>query len=407
MRSLIYLVLYIYLVLLYVSVSQTLMLNPIENEKLCELKFHAYPFIPDADNFYQRIETDFENLYPSIDLKIIRSEDYYDETKGIQSDDSSDVYEIDCVLLQTFINRGLIQTFDTSLLDTSDLVEPAKAIVQSNKGYFLPHWICSNFLFYKSGDTDIAESQTLRDLINVIKNKPKLKKSLLIDLTGDMTLGGLYAKACFDEAPNTDLLIKQFNRPSIDSSVLENLKKLPLLTYNLWGRDTFIHSYKQNFYAHQFSKGNGRVYVGYSESFSSVLYDVINGCSADDTCIDISKIEIKNLNLSDSINNKTLGWVDGLTIRKGLEGIKLQNAQIFLNYLVGRSAYYLALIPTHSQVPRYLLPAHLQYYNDSNIIRNAPLYTKFLPLLKNMTSVTSDSLCTNLKRVGNKIDKHL
>ncbi|MBK7233810.1 MAG: hypothetical protein IPH93_16505 [Saprospiraceae bacterium] len=69
-----------------------------------QLIVSLYPFIPNSDNFYRKIELEFEKQNHDIDLIVNLNADYYDESTGLISEEA-DVYELDCILLKDFVQK--------------------------------------------------------------------------------------------------------------------------------------------------------------------------------------------------------------------------------------------------------------------------------------------------------------
>ncbi|UAY53216.1 type 2 periplasmic-binding domain-containing protein [Ferruginibacter albus] len=364
--------------------------------------FHAYPFIPNADKFYAELESDFKKQNPNINLIIVKSDNYYDSANGIIKDDTADIYELDCVLLQDFIDRNLIQPFPkTYSIDTSNWLEPDNVGIQEESLYCVPHWLCSNFLFYKKGDK-IKDSKNLDDIKKDLGKISSLNKSLLIDLYGKSTLGELYAEVNY---------CKNFNRANssgtldfsiFDYEVEKILNKIKSLTYKDWGRRKDFHDYKEAFYPRQFAKGNGRIFVGHSESLYNILDEINNGCYEGENCLQADQISVMRFPLSDK-SDDYLGWMDGLSINKNLSGQKLRNAITFINFLLSKKVYEEALKKEANCSPRYLLPAYKQYYFDRQITDFAPLYPQFYELVKSMNTITNKNLCQDLRLFGDSL----
>jgi thiamine pyridinylase len=59
----------------------------------------------------------------------------------------------------------------------------------NGKRYGAPHWVCGNFLFFNSSDTQIRKTKKLADLVRIIGRTPPKNRGLAIDLMGKSTLG--------------------------------------------------------------------------------------------------------------------------------------------------------------------------------------------------------------------------
>lgn len=369
-----------------------------------QLSVSLYPFIPNADNFYLKIETQFEKLNPDIDLVIHLNADYYDEKSGIIAEDT-DIYELDCIFLNDFIRKGKIQNLSdkSNLLYQKDDLIPATKIVYAGKDiYAIPHWLCGNFLFTNTADSAIQNIEKLSDLEKVIGVDPNLKGGLLIDMKGKLALGELYADALFDQYKDMEVVKKFIDISNLDKLTISNLNRLNKLTYSNWGRVDDYHS-RVSFYQKQFAKGIGRALVGYTESLYYILDEINNSCYAEEGCLPAASISIQEFPISDN-GSKQAGWSDALALDSKVKGQKLSDATLFINFLISKEAYHLALIPDNGSSPRYLLPAYQQFYSDSLVLESAPYYKKLFPLAMKITSFTGDDASPILRQIGKMLD---
>lgn len=371
-----------------------------------QLKVSLYPYIPNPDNFYQKVETDFEKKYPDIDLIITQNANYYDEATGIIND-QADVYEVDCILLKDFIDRSKIQKLNpwpymnSPVTDESYLLPAGRKILMET-GYAFPHWICGNFLLYKAGDTPLGNIKKLSDLENVIGKNPSMKNGLLIDMKGKLTIGELYADALMDKYNNLDSVRKYAYLPNLNIPTVNNLNRVVDLTYSNWGRVDSYHD-KTGFYAKQFAKNNGRALVGYSESLYYAIHETENACHNEEGCI-TPIFDVAEVPFSDN-GSHPLGWVDAFVIDAKADGIKVFDAGCFIFFMCTDDAMLHALIPDWGDAPRYLLPAQRQYYTRPEILKRAPLYAKFLPLVEKIQTVQGSGISPSLREIGKKLDK--
>lgn len=367
-----------------------------------ELIVSMYPFIPNPDNFYRKLETKFEAANPEIDLIIKLNDSYYDEEGIIK--EMADLYEVDCILLKDFIAKKKIQKIPDYYSLPLDRILPAANIVyQDRQLYGVPHWICGNFLIYNKTDSLLTSAKTLNDLQTVFGSNPPLSKGLLIDMKGKLTLGELYADGLMDQYKNVDSVKKYVALNHLDTLItIPNLCRVQGMTFADWGRDDDYHN-KNFFYQKQFAKGNGRAFVGYSESLYTILDEINNACSKEEKCFDQKNISIKEWALSDQ-GSTPVGWVDALCLDAGLSGTKLKDAMKFISFCVNVDTYHLALIPDYGDSPRYLLPAYKDYFTDQLILDKAPLYSQLYPLANRIVSFTGDGASPILRKIGKEID---
>jgi len=369
-----------------------------------QLTTSLYPIIPNSDNFYRKIEMAYEKLHPEIDLVIDLNSDYYDEQAGVINDDA-DIYEIDCVLLKDFIKKQKIQPLAEKQFNFNqeDLM-PASGVVYSEKKLFaVPHWLCGNFLFSNSSDSAMQNIKILNDLEKVIGIDPDIKGGLVMDIKGRLTVGELYVDALLDEYKTIDEVLKHCTTSTLDNITIDNLNRLPRMTYGNWGRDADYHE-KIGFYQKQFARQNGRAFVGYSESLYYMIDELINSCYKEEGCLPPNNISISELAVSDK-GSTPVGWVDAIAINSKVKGQKQTDAIEFINFLTSKEAYHMALIPDYGAAPRYLLPAYKRFYSDSSLLKVAPYYTQLYPLAMRITSFTEEGISTRLREIGKKLDK--
>ena len=369
-----------------------------------QLRVSMYPFIPNPDNFYRKVETEFEKMFPDVDLIITQNPNYYDDVAGLITEEA-DVYEIDCIMLKDFVAKGKIQKLPVpvvpSALLITDLVPAAKDIIV-NSGYAFPHWVCSNFLISNAADAPMSNVKTLADLERVIGKNPTLKTGLLIDMKGKLTIGELYADALFDQYNNLDTVRKYATVNNLNMPTINNLNRIPDLTYTDWGRVDSYHD-KAGFYQKQFAKGNGRALVGYSESLYFVVNEMINSCYNEEGCL-TNNLDINEVPFSDNGSNP-LGWVDAFAVDAKATGDKLRDATGFLMFIMSNDMYLKALMPDWGDAPRYLLPVYRSMYANPALLNSAPYYKKLLPLVERITTISGDGISPALRQVGKKLDK--
>src|SRR5258708_9728059 len=158
------------------------------------LRVVLYPFIPEFASAAETIKKSFEAENPDIELTIVDlSSNYYapgEATYVGQVD--ADVIELDSVFLSDFVHRGKIQELTTDfLLPQSDLLSNAyRGSMLEGKRYGAAHWVCRNFLFFKSSDHPAAPIEKLSQLEAYVD--PSGGGKLLMDLRGKVTLGEIY-----------------------------------------------------------------------------------------------------------------------------------------------------------------------------------------------------------------------
>lgn len=373
-----------------------------------QLVVSLYPYVPDAADLYWKIETKFEEEHPDINLVITLNENYYsNEPKdgGILYSDA-DIYEIDSVFLEDFIAKNRIQPIPETIHQSeNDYVKMASIAYKENRWVGVPHWVCGNFLYSRRDDGAAAKITKLSDLEKLIPANPAIEDALIIDLKGKSTIGEMYLDSLYDEVKTTTNAAPYLTEGNLNQGVKRNLNRALKLTYSKFGRNEKYHDIT-GFYPRQFSRGNGRFYVGYSESMHYMLSESMNSCRDEEKCLDQSKIEIMDWPFSDE-GSQPVGWVDLLTIDSRVTGQKLEDAVVFLEFMKKKDTYKKILIPSWGQAPRYLLPARSDVYTDSGVLKAAPHYEKLFNLLKNRIAFSEKDLNAKLREIGKKLDKEL
>ncbi len=372
------------------------------------LKVVLYPFVPDRIGLFYDIKRDFEEKHDDIKVDIIDlTENYYDESKpkAVTNTDAA-VYELDSVFLADFVKSNLIQPLPDSLVPVPLKFLPVaeKASQIEGRWYGLPHWVCTNFLFFKLGDR-IGDVKTLSGLEDTLKGRCGSDNGLLMDAKGKSTLGELYLNALID---NYGDLAKAEPYLSVDSISTEStvaMKRAIALCDGDYCRDDGYHSI-DGFYAKQFARRRGRALVGYSERMYYLISENMNSCKKGE-CLKPNEIDLKPLSLSDK-GTHPFAWVDQLTVSSRCSGRCLEDAVAFIGFVTAKEEVLKALRPSrYDEGPRYLLPAIAELYSNEDLLNVAPLYEKMLSVLDGAIPVTGSSLNKRLREIGKKLDEDL
>lgn len=397
-----------YLIIVLLCSCKTVEKSVIEKtiiESKRELIVSLYPYIPNADKFYNKVEREFESEFDDIDLKIkLNTWKYYDDIdgKGI-IEEEADVYEIDAILLNDFISKGKIQPLSTLLNFDESLFLPASNVAKiGDDWYGKPHWVCGNFQFSRTSDSEINSSSSFSEIEKIISQDISLKNSLFIDLKGTSTLGEHYFDSLMDEVKDYKKAKKYLSEYNIAPKIIDNINRAVRLCYNDYCRNDNYHD-NTGFYSRQFARKKGRVLVGYSESLYYLIDENIRSCSKEDNCTNQEDLTVKEWYFSDN-GNHLFNWVDVLSVSSKLKGQELDDAIKFINFFTSEKIYNLALIPEWGEAPRYLLPAERNYFVNKQILDKAPLYKDFYKIIQKSDSFTEDKLSPTLRRVSRKVD---
>lgn len=370
------------------------------------IRASLYPYLPNSAALYWDLEVSFEKENPSIDLQINLNPNYYDhrQEKGGILFESADVYELDSIFLEDFINSNKIQPLPVSMNpDQSVLLNPAKeAAFRKNVWWGWPHWVCGNFLFYKKNDVQMSEVKTLADLERIIGLNPEPKDALLIDLKGTSTLGEMYLDALFDQYKSASLISSYLVPTKIEENAVLAMQRVLALSPPGFGRDDDYHD-RQGFYARQFARGVGRALVGYSERLYYVIMETAQSCRRNDGCIKGHDLAVKEWPLSDR-GSQPISWVDMFVIDASAKGQKLADCETFIKYATTITTLRRILIPAWGDAPRYLLPARVELYSDQDVLKASPLHKDMMTIMQKAFPLSLPKLNENLRLIAKKLD---
>ena len=376
------------------------------------LRVDIYPFIPESADAFFKIEQEFERLHPDIRLVISQNLSYYDP---LSSDpkrqdgvfyDNADVYELDSVFLKDFIAAGKIAPLPGNWTEIDNGLVPMARTVMSQNGvqYGVPHWLCSYFLFFRVGDTQLASAGSLTDLEKAFGG-PSGSSWLVAEFAGKSTLGELYLDDLISRSSSTDQALAGIGSETPDPTVVQDMVRSIRLIEPGLGRDSGDYHNRTGFYGHVFAH-QGRAMVSYSEGLHDTLYETANGCLKGERCLADGDLDVVAWPHSDA-GAKQVAWVDLLTISSAAKGQTLSDAETFIRFMDDPATYKLLLVPQPGGTPRYLLPALTALYSDPDVLKSAHLYQKLLPIIGGAIPVTAANLNTDLRAIGAKVDKML
>ena len=155
MKSIIYLKTIIVSVLLMNFLASTVS----HAEDNLQLKVALYPYLPDScEDQYKalqdRIEGEFEALYPGIDL-VLRplnsTGSFYNMMYLEELLDEYDIVETDSIYLGQLLEKNLLSPWAENPCDRNWQPIP-QTICNANFPYAWPHWQCGYFLFGRNED---------------------------------------------------------------------------------------------------------------------------------------------------------------------------------------------------------------------------------------------------------------
>jgi thiamine pyridinylase len=360
------------------------------------LRVALYPYVPERKALFFELEAIFENSHPGVNVELVETpewiSDYY---KGGAEETRADVYELDTILLSDFVLSGRVA--ELSSVPYQDFLPEAFAAVQRDgKTYAVPHWICGNFLFYRTGDMDIETAATWADLLNRLEARGE---SILVDYKGSSTLGEWYLTILASLKGMDAAQIEIMGSITPDDEVVAVMRRILQACPTGYCRSEGFH-HRIGFYAREFARGRAATYVGYSETLHHALSEIIEDCTPTSGCLRAEEIAVRPLPpIEVEGAGMALGWVDGLALDAGLEGEKKVLALEFVEFAVSEEAYGLVLGAEWGTAPRYLLPARRLRGDEF-----APLYPALYDAHRDRATATIPGLNERLRAIGENID---
>ncbi len=338
-----------------------------------------YNWIPNLEEYFGSMESDFEKLNPDIDLKIVSLPGYYD---GLDKT-NADVYEVDESGLRMLLDAKRLQPLALNEVpEPEDFFPICKDVAFIDGNWWgLPHWTCTNFMFYNKNDTGLANVKTFSELEQVIGGKDHPRgKGLLIDMMGTYRTVEMYMDTVMDLYPDDPKAYYAYrDANNINSQAIKVMSRVVDLMDPGMGRNPQNDKIFDNL-MRQFIYGNGRAFVYYSEAMG-YFYKIIKDAQGfGDTTLSVDDLAVGAFVQSDSGKACQPGYVDSFCLDKSLSGQKRADALKYIQWATSRKAAVKQIAPTPDFV-RYLSPARLSVYTDPELLKVAPLYKQMQPIM--------------------------
>lgn len=330
------------------------------------LRASLFPYVPNGDYIRGVVKKRWDALNTGVELDLEKYKDWdnYTETPP----DDLDVFELDAINLDHLVRNNWIAPLDAAEADRAeDMLDFAwKGCLVDGRLYGLPRLACTNALFYRKGDDEVAKAQGIADLYKLLGDSPDAadapepNKGLLIDLKGGTNCACLYLDAVADNGGGYSL---NPTLPSADSLDKPGLDSLTLLA-KMAGRKQALH--KDPTQAPDrpkwFAEGKGRCYVGYSERLYFMPKETHDGM----------RVRALPLGKGNAVN---LYFVDLLSVNSLARGERRKAAVKLLNLCTSAETVKECLMPSgDGKSSSYLLPTRRSVLEDKDLLAAAPLY---------------------------------
>ncbi len=230
-----------------------------------------YPYVPRIEQFETAIADAWNALHPNIHLQFL-TEDTWDGGYDLTPPSQADVFVFDALYLNYFRQLGTLEIIKPEEINNLDDILPyARKGVKTKEGYLgIPLLGCANMMFYYKKDTEIDQADRIEDLNTALgqctytSKVPPDRRGLMIDMAGGTTNATLYLSIQSDITGQWPVIFPQSEKDLDPKTIAIQRKMLAMASYQN-GTEDFSSDYGR---AEWFSRGYGRVTVGYTEAMS-------------------------------------------------------------------------------------------------------------------------------------------
>ncbi len=370
------------------------------------LHLSMYPYIPEAADAALKLKQGFEDTHPGVLLRITFNPNYYDPSPaahGVLNEDA-DVHEIDAIFLRDFVDAHKLSPLSPGFAASVGPLVPLAGTAARTDGEIvaIPHWLCSDFLFYSAAESGLSPVHTLPGLRAALHPQTP-GHGLLLDMARD-ALGELVLSLRLGQAGSTGETVAHLGDPP-NQALIRSLQQILALEPQNFGRSADYDA-RDGFYARQFARHAGSAYIGYSEATHDMLEETATSCRHEDHCLTAADIRIGAWPFS-GVSGRQNVWVDMYGIDARVHGELHKDAEDFIRYAMRVETYRALLVPPPDGTPRYLLPARDDVYRDPSVLQTAPLYPQFRAIIDHGVVVSAPGLEAKLRAAAAAADHAL
>lgn len=334
------------------------------------LNVALYGYVPDTGRFEKAVQECWDKVEPNVELNFV-DWDCYEE----QPNENVDVFVFDAIYLNDYISKGyLLPIENTNIENSTDILDFAlEGCTYNDTIYAIPQIICTNLLYYREGDKELENVETVDELYQALGDRqsagiiPDKNEGLLVDMSGGTGKVCLYLDGLIDHNKQYTNYYDLPSSTEFNEEVVLGLKRMQLMggkeQVEYWPEDN--DSYIR---AKWFKDGYGRAYLGYTEAMSNMGnftedldFKIISYCKED---------------------NIPLFYGDVIGVNSKIENEKKDMA-IKLANLIGNTETMVKAVSADSEhaYPQYLLPARKSVYQAMG--KDYPVYEELYSIVNN------------------------
>jgi thiamine pyridinylase len=338
------------------------------------LRAVVYPYIPNGPDDAEarlatRLEADFEDEHPEIDLDLHLSwdadpYDYDSLERWLTSTDPSEamqVVEVDALILGDLVDRGLVAEWPA--LPHADDWEPAgrDSVTVDGAIYGVPHWLCGHMVI--SRDPAIARAGTASALLDALAAGGSDVAGISGTYLGSWNSISLYTDAWADNH-GADDLAASYAGP-LETDVVADMRAIAQTCVTGGANPCLGEEFEEDFDApaRAFVEGEYQATFGYTER----LHYIVNA--------GLAPADLHLGSISFGAGSTPVLFADAFVVRKDCAGACWAAAQAFIEHAtaVGTFRWMVMSEDSPGDAPRYLIPARPGVFEDE-VVAADPLY---------------------------------
>ena len=318
------------------------------------LTLALYPYVPDIERFKSAIREEWNQHHPEIQLEF-SDWDCYSGTLP----ENADVFVYDGVYMNHYMEQGILLPLAENEIEDMDDFYPfvTDTFAANEVFYAVPEFLCSEFLYTRKVDSELASVENIRELYDVLGELDPdaagllpLNEGLLVSIPTRLNASFWIVQALVDAKQAAPEEIFPLSPSIIPSEAAESLWMIRKMA----GIEDMTLQVENNgpyIYGEWFTDGVGRAYIGFSEAMS------VMGESADEMDVRLySMTKEKNI---------PLFYADLASVNANISEEKRGAAVELLNIITGTDVLVRASSPVNEeQSYQYLLSARKSVYDE-------------------------------------------
>jgi thiamine pyridinylase len=332
------------------------------------LKVALYRYVPDFGFFSKTVRKFWSAIPDAPQIEIVTNWVCYES----DSDPSNlDVFVFDAIFLSSYAQKNYLRPYASSeILEGADYFSYASnGCVFNGAVYGLPEIGCTDVLYYRPGDTEMAAVTDLSSLWKTLgpakyaSARPPNNVGLMVDFSDDTTCACEYLttqESLYNVYTNDPQLVSSSN---LDRLVMADLCEMVQMAGTMQAGHSGGPDYERAIW---FDTGAGRAVVGFPESMSAMTN---HGDS----------VRFKVMPHSDgAVSN--LFYVDAIGINKSTVGTSREKWAVRMAELLASPEFTEAVFAGKDR-PQYLLPVRQSVF--AHLANRYPQYKKMYSTVQN------------------------